>query len=319
MSTSAASVHQPVMLEPAIAALAVKPDHDYCDATCGGGGHAAAVLAGSGPTGRLLAVDRDPRALARAAVRLAPFGDRVTLVHGNFATLEELAAGARFGQLAGVLLDLGMSSDQLDDPARGMSFLREGPLDMRLDPTQGATADELVNGLRESELADLIYRFGEERRSRRIARAIVAARPVRSTTELATAIANAVGRGGARIHPATRTFQALRIAVNDELEALIAALPQAIARLAPGGRLVTLTFHSLEDRIVKEVLRDAARDCVCPPGLPVCQCAHRASVRLVVRRPVMPTPEEVAANPRARSARMRVAERLAAHVPWRAA
>jgi 16S rRNA (cytosine1402-N4)-methyltransferase len=307
------------MLHEAIDALAVQPDRDYCDATCGGAGHSERILAGSAPGGRLLVLDRDPEALARAADRLRAYGDRAALVHGSFGELAVLAQEAGFARLAGVIFDLGVSSDQLEDPARGLSFLRRGPLDMRLDPTRGVTAAELVNGLSEDELADVIYRYGEEHRSRRIARAIVAARPLHSTTDLAAVIATVAGRAGARIHPATRTFQALRIAVNDELEALARAIPQAIDLLAPGGRLVTLTYHSLEDRIVKQRMRDGARDCVCPPGFPECRCNHRATLRLVARRPISPTPGEVAANPRARSARLRVAERLPEAGPGRAA
>jgi 16S rRNA (cytosine1402-N4)-methyltransferase len=202
---------------------------------------------------------------------------------------------------------------QFDTPARGFSFQAEGPLDMRFSPDTPVTAADLVNDLPESELADLIYRYGEERRSRQIARALVRARPLQTTTQLAETIARAVGgRGKAEaIHPATRTFQALRIAVNEELQAIETALPQAVAALAPGGRLAVIAFHSLEDRIVKQYFRRESQDCICPPEQPVCTCGHKASIEIITRRPVVPTQAEAQANPRARSARLRVAERLA--------
>jgi 16S rRNA (cytosine1402-N4)-methyltransferase len=305
--------HAPVLYAEVLVALAPRPGGRYLDGTLGGGGHAAGILEASAPDGRLLGLDLDPAAIERARVRLAAFGARAVCVQASFADLGAVAAAEGFSPLDGVLLDLGFSSDQLADPARGLSFQTEGPLDMRLDPEAPTTADELVNELPEEELADLIYRWGEERKSRRIARAIVNARPVHTTTRLADVVARAMGGGRhARIHPATRTFQALRIAVNDELGALEAALPQAIAQLAPGGRLAVIAFHSLEDRIVKHTLREAARDCICPPGLPECRCDHRAQLRLVSRKAIQPSAAEVAANPRARSARLRVAERLAA-------
>lgn len=305
--------HAPVLYAEVLVALAARAGGRYLDGTLGGGGHAAGILEASAPDGRLLGLDLDPAAIERARARLAAFGARVVCVQASFADLGAVAAAEGFAPLDGVLLDLGFSSDQLADPARGLSFQTEGPLDMRLDPEAPTTADELVNDLPEEELADLIYRWGEEHRSRRIARAIVAARPIHTTTHLADVVARAAGGGRhARIHPATRTFQALRIAVNDELGALEAALPQAIAQLAPGGRLAVIAFHSLEDRIVKQTLREAARDCVCPPGLPECRCDHRAQLRLVSRKAIQPSAVEVAANPRARSARLRVAERLAA-------
>jgi len=313
MDTPPTTRHAPVLLAEVLAALAPRPKGRYLDGTLGGGGHAEAILAASAPDGRLLGLDRDPAALDRARARLAPFGARAVCVHARFGALGAVAAAHGFSPLDGVLLDLGISSDQLDDPTRGLSFQRDGPLDMRLDPGEDVTAADLVNTLPERDLADLIYRFGEERRSRRVARAIVAARPIATTGGLAEVVARAVGGGrAARIHPATRTFQALRIAVNGELDELAAALPQAIAHLAPGGRLAVISFHSLEDRIVKHALRDAARDCVCPPGLPECRCAHRAEMRLITRRPMEPSNAEAAQNPRARSAKLRVAEKLAA-------
>lgn len=302
--------HWPVLLQETIEGLALQPGKDFIDGTLGGGGHAEAILKGSAPDGRLLGLDADPEAIARCRERLAPYHRRVTLVHANFADLEEVARGHGFSSVDGVLLDLGLSSPQLAAPERGFSFQLDGPLDMRFDPQQGPTAAELVNDLAEAELADLLWRYGEEHRSRRIAREIVRRRPLHSTAELAAAVSAAVGRRG-RLHPATRCFMALRIAVNDELAALEAALPQAVRLLTPGqGRLAVLSYHSLEDRLTKQWLRREARDCICPPDAPACRCEHKASLRLLTRKPIRPTPEEMGANPRSRSARLRLAERL---------
>ncbi|RIL10767.1 16S rRNA (cytosine(1402)-N(4))-methyltransferase [bacterium] len=312
MAAHADARHVPVLLEAVVGALRPHAGGRYVDGTLGGGGHARAILEASAPDGRLLGLDRDPAALARARERLAPFGARAVCVHASFGDLGAVADGHGFTPIDGVVLDLGFSSDQLDDPARGFSFQAAGPLDMRLDPGAPVRAADLVNDLPEDALADLLYRYGDERRSRRIARAIVASRPVETTTELAAIVARAAGGRAGRIHPATRTFQALRIAVNGELDALTDVLPQVVDRLVPGGRLAVISFHSLEDRIVKHALRDEARDCLCPPELPVCRCDHRARLRLVTRRPIEPSAAEVLANPRARSARLRVAERLAA-------
>jgi len=286
--------------------LQVQRGGTYIDGTVGGGGHAQAILIGSTPGGRLLGLDRDPAALDAAGRRLASFGKRAVLRHGSFACLAELAEG--FAPADGVLLDLGLSSLQLADAARGFAFRREGPLDMRFDPTAGGpTAADLVNDLAVKELTRLLYRYGEEPQAHRVAEAIVAARPLHTTLELAEVVGRVVRRR--RIHPATRTFQALRIAVNGELEALEAALPQAVDLLRPGGRLVVISFHSLEDGIVKRFLRREARDCICPPEVLVCRCGHKARLRILTRRPLRPAVAEVATNPRARSARLRAAER----------
>jgi 16S rRNA (cytosine1402-N4)-methyltransferase len=231
-------------------------------------------------------------------------------VHARFDMLAQEADRAGFDLFHGVLLDLGISSDQLDDPDRGLSFAVDGPLDMRMDPTAGPTAADLVNTMAESDLADLIFRLGEEPRSRRIARAVFRSRPVHTTRELASIVAAASGYRGGRTHPATRTFQALRMAVNEELEVLERALPQAVDRLASAGRIAVISFHSLEDRLVKQTFRRLAADCICPPGVPECRCGHVASLEVITRRPITPTPEEVARNPRARSAKLRVAARL---------
>lgn len=301
--------HVPVLADEVVNGLQVVPGGRYIDATLGAGGHATRILEASSPEGTLLGLDADPQAVAFAREALWEFGDRVTLVVSNFRYMGRVAAAHAFHAVDGVLLDLGLSSRQLADAGRGFSFSVDGPLDMRMNVDQDGTAADLVNRLPEDELADLIYRYGEERLSRRIARAIVAARPIRTTRQLADVVAGVVGFRE-KIHPATRTFQALRIAVNDELQALADALPQARDLLRSGGRLAIISFHSLEDRLVKDFFRDEARDCMCPPELPICMCDHRATLAVITRKPVRPREEEVARNPRSRSARLRVAEVL---------
>ena len=309
--------HVPVLLPAVLAHLraAALPAGYFVDATVGAGGHAAAVLSAA-PQAHLLGLDRDPRALELAAERLSPFGERATLRHASYTQLGEIVPawlallGADASGVDGILLDLGLSSMQLDDPARGFAFRHEGPLDMRFDPAAPLTAEEIVNTWSAEEIADVLFRYGEERHSRRIARAIVAARPLTNTRQLAEVVAGAVRGPRQKIHPATRTFQALRIAVNDELGALERTLPVAIDLLRPGGRLAVISFHSLEDRIVKRVFRREATDCLCPPKQPVCTCGHVARVRLVTRKPIRATEQEIRANPRSRSARLRVVERL---------
>jgi 16S rRNA (cytosine1402-N4)-methyltransferase len=282
------------------------------DGTLGAGGHARLLLERIQPGGLLLAIDRDPAALERARPRLAGFDREPILVQGDFGDLDRLAAEAGVGSADAVLLDLGISSDQLDDPARGFSFRREGPLDMRLDPSIPVSAERLVNELSRAELADLIRRLGEERWAARIAEFVVRRRPLRTTLELAAAVEAAIPRGAwpRDIHPATRTFQAIRMAVNDELGSLERGLKAATKILTPGGRMATISFHSLEDRMVKSHYNVESKDCICPPQQPVCTCAHRASLRILTRRPIGPSEEEVRGNPRARSARLRAAERI---------
>ena len=306
------SGHVPILVAEVLDGLAVKPGGYYLDATAGGGGHAAAILAASGPASRLLGLDRDPEAAARAAMHLKPFADRAQVFSMSYVHLTTALRRAGFPLLDGALFDLGFSSWQVDDPARGFAFRADGPLDMRFDPTGDDTpASVLVNQLPEAELTGLLRRYGEEPRSRRIAQAIVAARPIRSTGHLAEVIAAAVGRTrGERLHPATRTFQALRIAVNHELKDLAEALPQAVAALRPGGRLAVITFHSLEDRIVKQFLKQEERGCICPPKAPVCACGHAPTLQTITRKPIVPSAEEIAANPRSRSAKLRVAEKI---------
>jgi len=315
--------HIPVMLNEVVAGIAPRPGGVYIDGTLGSGGHTSALLERSAPDGRVLGIDADAGAVAGVAERLAPAvaAGRLRLVQGNFADLEVLAHAAGFVPAMGVVLDLGWSADQLSDEERGFSFARDAPLDMRFDVTRGVPASELLQTLTEPELADLLWRFGEERDAWRIARLIVATRrhtPIMRTGQLAALVEQATrARGVAHrrarqwtIHPATRTFQALRIAVNDELGNLEKALPQAVAVLAPGGRLAVVAFHSLEDRLVKLFLQREARDCICPPEVPVCVCGHRAQVRILTPRPLTPSAAEIAMNPRARSARLRIAERV---------
>jgi 16S rRNA (cytosine1402-N4)-methyltransferase len=311
---SGGSRHIPVLLDEVVNGLAVESGGLYLDATVGGGGHASAILEASRPSGRLLGLDRDPEAVKRAARRLSTYGDRATVVHASYVDLLTVADKRGLLPLDGVLFDLGFSSWQIEDPARGFSFSADGPLDMRFDPTSsGVTAAELVNQLPASELADVLYEYGEETQSRRIAAAIVSARPIASTQELVQVIIDAVGHRRGRLHPATLTFQALRIAVNRELEGIEVALPQAIQALRPGGRLAVIAFHSLEDRIVKRYFRRESRDCICPPELPVCRCDHRRTVRRLTRKPIMPSEREIEANPRARSGRLRIVEKLDVH------
>lgn len=310
MSTEETAAHQPVLYHEVLEAIRPQSDARYLDGTVGLGGHALGILDASSPNGHLVGLDVDSQALGLAAQRLAEFGSRLILRHGTYGQLVQHLAAVAWDAVDGVLLDLGASSLQFDKPERGFSFLKEGPLDMRFDRSSPLTADELVNQWPEADLADILFRYGEEPKSRRIARAIVNARPVHSTVQLADVIAKATGgrRGG--IHPATRSFQALRIAVNRELETLEAALPQAVAVLKPGGRLAVISFHSLEDRAVKLFFRQESRDCICPPGQLICTCGHKASIKVITRRPIRPMPGEVEVNPRSRSARLRVAEKL---------
>lgn len=300
--------HTPVLYQEVLAGLQIRPGGRYIDATVGAGGHAQGILKASAPDGQLLGIDADPTAIILSREKLVAYGGRVTLVHGNFAELETIARREGFYPADGVLLDLGLSSMQLEAAQRGFSFAVDGPLDMRFDPTKPTTAADLVNGLGVGELTDILYRYGEEPRARAIAAAIVAHRPLHSTRELAAVVERVVGRRG-RIHPATRTFQALRIAVNGELDALEAVLPQAVRVLAPGGVLAVIAFHSLEDRLVKQFFRQESRDCLCPPEQPVCTCGHRAMLKVVTPKPIRPQVDEVAANPRSRSARLRIAKR----------
>jgi 16S rRNA (cytosine1402-N4)-methyltransferase len=311
--------HIPVLAEEVMSMLAPAPGSLQIDATLGGGGHTERILEATDPDGRLLGLDADGAAIARVAGRLRPrFGDRLVLRQVNFRELGTVAPAAGFEQVDGTLFDLGLSSYQLADAERGFGFRTGGPLDMRFDPSRGTPASELLATLDADELTALFRRYGEEPKAARIARAIVDARRTArvATAEELAAIVERVAppnpRQPRRTHPATRVFQALRIAVNEELDALQEGLAAAVDLLRPGGRLVVLSYHSLEDRIVKRFFAAERRGCVCPPDLPVCVCGRNPRLRLVTRPSLTPTADEVAANPRARSARLRAAERLAA-------
>jgi len=310
------TAHQPVLLREALEALAVRPGGFWVDGTVGAGGHAEAILRATAPEGRLLACDRDAEALETARRRLAPFGERVVFRHADYRRLGALLDEVGGPPVAGILLDLGISSLQLDDPGRGFSFQKDGPLDMRMDRTERTTAADLVGALAEERLAAILREHGEEKAARRIARALVRERaraPIATTRRLAEIVASVLPvRGPSRIHPATRTFQALRIAVNREIEGLDRLIEEAVTRLEPGGRIAVISFHSLEDRVVKQTLRGLTRRCVCPRGLPVCACGRPGVVRLVGSKALRPSAEEALHNPRSRSARLRTAERLAA-------
>lgn len=308
--------HVPVMRDRVTELVAGAPQGAVVDCTVGAGGHAWAILearAGTGERPVLVGIDRDPDALGLAEARLRDDRWDAHLIHARFDELEAVLDGAGIDRVAGVLYDLGISSMHVDEAERGFSYQHDGPLDMRMDPTRGRTAADLVNDLDQGELTDLIRRYGEERFAGRIAAAIVRARPLRRTAELAEVVRDAIPAATRRTgpHPATRTFQALRIAVNEELEAFRASLPQAIDRLVPGGVCVTIAYHSLEDRIAKRTFRDAARDCVCPPDMPVCGCDAQAEVHIVTRRPERPDDDETSRNPRARAARLRAVRKLA--------
>jgi 16S rRNA (cytosine1402-N4)-methyltransferase len=304
-------VHKPVLLNEVIASLDPRVGGVFLDATVGDGGHAVELLKRIGPTGTLVGVDRDPEAIEHAAKRLASYGDRVRLRQGNFRDIASILAQAGVSETDGALFDLGVSSRQLDTD-RGFSFSRDEKLDMRMDPSeQTPTAADIVNQYSEAELADVIRNYGEERYAGRVARSIVRARPIGTTRELADAVVAAVGSRyrGQNIHPATRSFQAIRIAVNGELEAVAVGVPAAVEMLKVGGRIAVISFHSLEDRIVKQAFRRLSGHCECPPRLPECRCGAKQILRVLTRKPVVPSSEEIEDNPRSRSAKLRCAER----------
>lgn len=307
--------HRPVLLEECLEALAIRPDGTYLDGTLGRGGHSEGIARRLGPGGRLLCIDRDRQAIDEASVRLAPWADRIVFLHGNFADLDDLLRGAGVGPVDGMLFDLGVSSPQLDDPDRGFSYMHDAPLDMRMDRDEGLTAWTVVNEWPRDELRRILSQYGEERYAPAIAAAIERARsaaPIETTLQLVDVIRGAMPAAALREkqHPAKRSFQAIRIAVNDELTAVSRMMRSAIDHLAPGGRLAVISFHSLEDRIVKTELAAAAKGCDCPPSFPVCVCGKTPRVRLTPRKPILPSPQELTENPRARSAKLRVAEKL---------
>jgi 16S rRNA (cytosine1402-N4)-methyltransferase len=302
--------HTPVMVPEIMNALDVQPGGRYIDGTLGEGGHSKSILTAAEPGGQVLGLDADAEAISVATERLAEFGDSFLALNVNFRDVRATALRYEFVPVHGVLFDLGVSSLQLDRESRGFSFRRSDPLDMRFSFDQKITASDIVNGYAESELADLIFHLGEDRAARRIAREIVRNRPINTSLELAEVVEKANPRRGRKTHPATQTFQAIRIAVNDELSALETALEQAVSVLGQGGRMAVISYHSLEDRIVKNFIRKQASDCICPPGTPVCKCDHLATLKVITRRPLVPSDEEIESNPRARSAKLRVAERI---------
>ena len=307
--------HKSVLLQECIDALNIRPDGVYLDGTLGGAGHSSQIARRLTEGGRLIGVDRDRTALAAAKERLAPYADRVTLVHSNFAEIDAILDSLGIPAVDGMLFDLGVSSPQLDDASRGFSYMADAPLDMRMDKDDALTAGAVVNTWPQGELRRILYDYGEERYAPQIAAAICRARekaPVETTLELVDIIRSAMPAQALREkqHPAKRSFQAIRIAVNDELGAVSRMMQAAVGRLNPGGRLAVITFHSLEDRIVKSEMQQAARGCTCPPEFPVCVCGKKPLVKLVTRKPIVSGPAELEENPRARSAKLRVAEKL---------
>ncbi len=307
--------HQTVLGPQAVEALQIKPDGIYVDCTLGGGGHSALIAAQLGPKGWLIGIDQDLEAIHHARKRLAPFSARVSVIHGNFREIGTIVKDLGIEQVDGLLYDLGVSSPQLDQAERGFSYQHDAPLDMRMDQTQPFSAFDLVNSYSEEELADIFFRFGEERFSKRIARNIVqqrASAPIRTTGELAEIIKASIPAKARKHgpHPAKRTFQAIRIAVNDELQALSQSLEQGIPLLKKGGRVAVITFHSLEDRICKQFFKQQSDPCTCPPDLPHCVCGKTPVLKVVTKKPVVPDRHEVEQNPRARSAKLRVAEKV---------
>lgn len=304
------SPHIPVLYHEIINTLAPYSDGLYIDGTLGAGGHAFGVLDASSPHGKLLGLDLDAQALIIAHQHLSKFKDRVMIRQGSYVDMASFVKEVGWGFVDGIILDLGVSSIQLDTKERGFSFLYDAPLDMRFDDQQSPTAADLVNSLEETELADIIWKYGEEKYSRKIARFICQNRPIETTLELANLIKKAYGNHFSQIHPATRTFQAIRIAVNKELQAIESVLPQAINLLKPGGKLAVISFHSLEDRIVKSTFRTESKDCLCPPEQLICTCKHVKSIKEINRKPIEAAQEEISKNPRARSAKLRIVEKL---------
>lgn len=303
-------MHKPVLYQETIAYLRPRSGQKFVDGTVGSGGHALGILQASQPDGLLLGIDLDASALQIAEQNLQAYRGRYWLIEGSYRDLSQHLAQLGWSEVDGVVLDLGVSSLQLDTPERGFSFRSEAPLDMRFSRHNPLTAAHLVNNLPPEDLAKILFLYGEERFARQIARAIVASRPILTTTQLANVVVGVVGRQSGGVHPATRTFQALRIAVNAELDALEAFLPQATAVLKPSGRLAIISFHSLEDRLVKAYFQTESRQCICPPKQPICTCGHRARLKVLTPKPVRPSAQEIEHNPRARSARLRVAEKL---------
>jgi len=304
------TTHIPVLSREVIETLGILPGGRYIDCTLGSGGHSQAILEHSNPGGQLLGIDADPEAIQRSSASLRPFGKSVLLVNDNFVNLRDICIKLDFFPVHGILFDLGLSSPQLDEDGRGFSFQYNAPLDMRFDPRQRTTAADIVNSYPEIELARIIKTYGEEIQSRQIAKLIAHRRPILTTGQLADIIEEAVGGRHGKIHPATRTFQALRIVVNHEMENLESALHQAVSLLGFGGKIVVISYHSLEDRIVKHFFQQESKDCICPPDAMTCVCGHKANLKIITRRIITPTFAETEMNPRSRSAKLRGAERI---------
>ena len=305
--------HAPVLLKEVATLLQPQPGGLYVDCTVGGGGHAGKILRACGPDGQLIGLDWDEEAIAASRERLSEYGGRVQLVRANYVELERVLTSLAVTTVNGIVFDLGVSSRQFDEPSRGFSFLREGPLDMRMNRQLGATARDILRNASLEELAKIFRVYGEEKRARAVARKIVERRddqPLETTTQLRRLVEHVIGRSGGGVHPATRVFQALRIAVNNELDHLRRGLEVATRVLSSGGRLAVISFHSLEDRIVKRFFVEQSSGCICPPELAACACGRTESLRIVTRKPVTPKEEEIRANPRARSAKLRVAEKI---------
>lgn len=302
--------HVPVLYHEIINSLAPFSGGLYIDGTVGAGGHAWGILEASNPHGRLLGIDLDSQALAIANQRLSLFGDRAEVRQGSYTEMKSFAYELGWNFIDGIILDLGVSSIQLDTKNRGFSFQVDAPLDMRFGDHISRTAADIINTFSEKDLADVIWRYGEEKLSRKIARYLCEARPIRTTSELASIVKKAYGKQISPIHPATRTFQAIRITVNQEMQAIETVLPIAIDLLKPGGRLAVISFHSLEDRIVKTFFRQESKDCICPPEQLICTCNHKAKIKEINRKPIVATEQEIKDNPRSRSAKLRIAEKL---------
>lgn len=310
MGATAITTHIPVLLREVIENLAIQPGGRYIDCTLGGGGHTQAILESSSPGGQVLGIDADPEAIRSVEDRLASYAKSMLLVNENFINLRDICVKYDFLPVHGILFDLGLSSQQLDEGERGFSFQHDSPLDMRFNPGQKLSAADIVNKFSETRLAEILKVYGEETNSRQIARKIVRRRPILTSAELAEVVEEAVGGRYGKIHPATRTFQALRIAVNNEMENLELALNQALGLLGFRGRLVVISYHSLEDRIVKQFMQKESRDCICPPEVLKCSCGHKANLKIITKKIVTPSSCETELNPRSRSAKLRAAERI---------
>lgn len=302
--------HSPVLYQLSIDFLQPESKGRYIDGTLGAGGHAKGILEASRPDGRLLGLDVDDQALEIAAANLKPFQDRVIIKKSSYADLDQQMSSIGWDCANGIILDLGVSSMQLDTAERGFSFIKEAPLDMRFNQTGGISAEELLNTWDERSIADIIWRFGEESKSRQIAREIISRRPLKTTTDLAALVLSVYRGKRGKVHPATKTFQAIRMAVNQEMETLEKGLHKSVDALCSGGRLVVISFHSLEDRSVKQFFQRESRDCICPPDQLVCTCGHKATIRILTRKPLTPTEEEIEKNPRSRSAKLRAIEKI---------